>query len=336
MKQFLRSIQVPSWGIIIIAVLLTAAALTADAQQPKKVTQIGTLDLGSGPARADLWNAFHKELRNLGYIEGRNVAIERRWADGKADRLPALAADLFKLKVDVIAAAGSVAALAAARATTTTPVVFMIVAGDPVKIGLVSSFRRPGANVTGGTSLSSELSAKRLELLREIMPRLHRVAVLWEKASPSAEETVREVEAAGRALGIGVQAFGVSSVRELENTFTTMKGADVSAIVVASGAMFFTERRLLADLSLKHRLPAAFSVIEYAETGGLLTYGPDLKDGFRRAAAHVDKILKGTKPADLPVERPTKFELVINRKTAKALGLTIPRSMLLRADQVIE
>jgi putative ABC transport system substrate-binding protein len=315
---------------------LLTAPLATEAQQAGKVARVGTLDYGAAQARAHLWEAFGKGLREFGYVEGQNVVFERRWADGKAERLSGLAADLVRVKVDIIVVAGTPAALAIARATATIPIVITTGAADPVTAGLISSFGRPGTNVTGVTTLGTDLIGKRLEMLREAVPRIQRVALLWDTTNRAGGATVQETEVAARSLGVPVRAFGVRGVRDFKSAFASITSARAGALIVGSSAMFFSERRLLADLSLQHRLPTTFAQREYVEAGGLLAYGPNLKAGFHRSATYVDRILKGAKPADLPVERPTTFELVINLKTAKVLGLTIPQSLLVRADEVIQ
>ena len=306
------------------------------AQTTASTYRVGTIDYGARPERAVLWDAFFQTLRDLGYIEGKNVIFEQRWAEGKNERLAGLAADLVKQNVTIIAAAGTPATVAAAHASETIPMVFANLAGDPVALRLVTSFARPNKNITGNTSLSSDLTGKRLELLREAIPSLRRAAMLWDKASPAAEASVREMEAAAKTLGLDFRAFVVSDTRDFEGAFAGIAKARAQALVVASGGLFFTERIRLAELALKHQLPTIFSVGDYADAGGLFAYGPDLKDGMRRAAIYVDRILKGAKPSELPIERPTKFELVINLKTARTLRLKIQQSLLVRADKVIE
>jgi len=313
---------------------LLAAPLAAGAQQaPGKIPLIGLLDLSApDAARLNWWNAFRQALRELGYVESQGIRFEARWAQGRLDRLPDLAAELVRLRVDVIVTGGGEAARAAKQATATVPIV-MATGGDPVKLGVVESLARPGGNVTGVSSLSSQLIAKRVELLRALVPKDSRVAILWDE-TPNSRMSVQELEAAARALGIGVHPVGVRGRNDFARAFSEAAG-DRALIVVASPFMF-TERKRIADLALKHRLPTAVGGREYAEAGGLFSYSVNYPDLFRRAACYVDKILRGAKPADLPVEQPTKFELVINLKTAKALGLTIPPSLLQRADQVIE
>ena len=318
---------------------LLAAPLAAEAQQAAKVPRIGYLSAATLAANPRLPEAFRQGLRDLGYVEGRNVVIEYRDAEGKLERLPALAAELVALKVDVIvAAAGTPPALAAQQATGILPIVFIGV-GEPETSGLVTSLARPGGNVTGLSMLASELVGKCLERLKQAVPGASRVAFLWQPGAMG-ERTERDLlkaaEVAARALGVQLQVVGARGPADIDRAFSDMTRARVSALTVLSTSMFSSERRRLLDLAAKNRLPTVFPWREYVDAGGLMSYGPDLTDMFRRAATYVDKILKGTKPGDLPVEQPTKFELVINLKTAKALGLTIPQSLLLRADQVIE
>jgi len=263
-------------------------------------------------------------LRELGYLEGQAVAFEPQWGNGHVDRLPGLAAELISAKVAIIVTGGSEAALAAKRATSAIPIV-MATGADPVGLGLVESLARPGGNVTGVTSIQTEVSAKRLELLKQLVPRASRVAILWDADNHASALIVRDTEAGARPLGISLQSAGVRSPKDVD-----------TAVILVSGPALMSDRRRIADLAVGHRLPMIVGSREYAEAGGLLSYGTDYPDLFRRAAAYVDKILKGAKPADLPIEQPTKFELVINLKTAKALGLTIPRALLLRADDVIQ
>jgi putative ABC transport system substrate-binding protein len=311
--------------------------VAAEAQQAAKVARIGILaqNLASAP---HLTEAIHQGLRDLGYVEGRNVVIERRDAEGKFERLPALAAELVALKVDVIVAPSTVAALATKQATRTVPIVFAG-AADPVTDGLVTSLARPGGNVTGLSVLAPELAGKRLELLKQAVPGVSRVAFLWQPGG-SGERTeknlLKEAEVAGRALGVQLQFVEARGPADLDRAFSDMTKARADALVVLGSPMLLNERRRLADLAAKNRLPAVYYSRVYVDAGGLMSYGPDFPALLRRAATYVDKILKGAKPADLPVEQPTKFELVINLKTAKALGLTIPQSVLWRADHVVE
>jgi putative ABC transport system substrate-binding protein len=320
---------------------LVAAPFAAEAQQVAKIARIGYLatNLEAGASSQPLREAFRQGLRDLGYVEGRNVVIEYRDAEGKLERLPALAAELVALKVDVIVAAvGTLAALAAKQATRTLPIVF-IGAGEPVTSGLVTSLARPGGNVTGLSLLFPELVGKCLELLTQAVPGVTRVAVLWHPGGAGErtdKDNLKAAEAAGRALGVRLQYLEARGPADIDRAFSDMNRARAGALTVLSTPMFGSERRRLVDLAAKNRLPAVYQFREYVDAGALMSYGPNLADLVRRAATYVDKILKGTKPGDLPVEQPTKFEFVINLKTAKALGLTIPQSVLGRADQVIE
>ena len=272
------------------------------------------------------------------YVDGRSVVIEYRDAEGKYDRLPARAAELVALKVDVIVAADTPAALAAKQATRTLPIVF-IGAGDPVTIGLVTSLARPGGNVTGLSLLAPELVGKRLELLKQAVPGVGRVAALWQPGfvgERTEKDMLKEVEVTARALGVRLQFVEARGPADFDRAFSDMTRARADALTVLGSAMFANERRRVVDLAAKNRLPGVYGFREYVDAGGLMAYGPNVADLFQRAATYADKILKGAKPGDLPVEQPTKFELVLNLKTAKALGLTIPQSVLVRADQVIE
>jgi len=329
-------------GVAVIAILalsLLAAPLAAEAQQAAKVARIGYLspNLATSP---HLREAFREGLRDLGYVEGRNLVIEYRDAEGKVERLPALAAELVALKVDVIVAEGgnTRVPLAATQATRTLPIVFAS-AADPVGSGLVTSLARPGGNVTGLSSLAPELVGKCLEQLKQAVPGVSRVAVLWQPGGfgeRTEKDMLKEAEVAARALGVRLQFVEARGPEDFDRTFSDMTRARAGALTVLGSAMFFNERRRLVDLAAKNRLPAVYAQREFVDAGGLMSYGPDLADLLRRAATYVDKILKGTKSGDLPIEQPKKFELVINLKTAKALGLTIPQSVLGRVDEVIQ
>ncbi len=323
-----------------IAVLSGAAVawpLGGSAQQAAKIARIGYLT-GNLAANPHTREAFLQGLRDLGYIEDRNLEIEYRDVEGKYERLPALAAELVALKVDVILAAGTPQPLAAKQATRTIPIVFAG-AADPVGSGLVTSLARPGGNVTGLSLLSPELVGKCLELLKQAVPGVSRVAVLWQPGG-SGERTEKDMlkgaEVAGRALGVRLQFVEARGPADFDRAFSDMTRARAGALTVLASNMILGERRRLANLAAKNRLAAVYPLREFVDAGGLMAYGPDLVDVFRRAATYVDKILKGAKPADLPVEQPTRFELVINLKTAKALGLQIPPTLLTRADEVIE
>jgi len=316
---------------------LLAAPLAAEAQQAAKVPRIGylSINLTGGPHMTE---GFRQGLHDLGYVEGRNVVIEFRDAEGKFERLPALAAELVVLKVDVIVVGGTVAALAAKRATRTLPIVF-VSAVDPVTDGLVASLARPGGNVTGLATLAPELVGKRLEQLKQVVPGVSQVAVLWQPGAlgERTEKDLREeAENAARALGVRLQFVEAQGPDDFDRAFSDMTRARAGALTVLGSSMLINERRRLVNLAAKNRLPAVYGLREYVDAGGLMSYGPNNVDLLRRAATYVDKILKGAKPGDLSVEQPTKFELVINLKTAKALGLTIPQSVLARANEVIQ
>ena len=317
-----------------------AAPRAAKAQQPAKVARIGFLVTGSigSPEVALSLDAFRQGLRERAYLEGQNFILETRGADGKIERLSGLANELVHLKVDIIFAVATPAARAAQRATATIPIVVMSM-GDPVGDGLVASLARPGGNITGSTFLGPALTPKRLELLKETLPTISRVAALWHPGAfgeRATRDMLRETETASQTLGVKLHLVGVRGPDELDRAFSTMTREHAEALLVFPSTMLFNERRRIVDLAARHRLPSMTNAREFVILGGLISYGANLVDLARRAAASVDKILKGAKPADLPVEQPEKFELVINMKTAKALGLTIPRSLLLRADQVIE
>jgi putative ABC transport system substrate-binding protein len=322
---------------VLALLALGAAPLAAEAQQVAKIPRIGFLavDLANNPRAVE---AFRQGLRDLGYVEGRNVVIEYRDAEGTFERLPALAAELVAVKVDVIYAPTVAASLAAKQATKTLPVVFTGVS-DPVMDGLVASLARPGGNVTGLSNLAPELVGKRLGLLKEAVPGVSRVAALWQPGG-GGERTDKDmrkgVEVAARALGVQLQFVEARGPADLDRAFSDMTRARVEALMVLPYIVFFYERTRLVDLAARNRLPAVYSARQFVDAGGLMAYGANLADLSRRAATYVDKILKGAKPGDLPVEQPTTFELVINLKTANALGITIPQSVLLRADKVIE
>ena len=323
-----------------LAGALLTAPLAAEAQQAGKVARIGYLVTGSleSPEMRARLDAFRQGLRERGHVEGQNIVIEYRAADGKIERLPSLATELARLKVDLIVAVATPAARAAQQATTTIPVV-AVAMGDPVRDGLVASLARPGGNITGSTFLGPELVPKRLELLKEALPKVSRVAGLWHPGAfgeGTSQDMLKGTEAAARALGVHLQLVEVRRPDELDRAFSTMTRERSDALIVFPSSMLFSERRRIVALVAKSRLPSMFNNRESVELGGLISYGTNLTDLNRRAATYVDKILKGAKPADLPVEQPTKFELVINLKTAKALGLKIPQSLLRRAGEVIQ
>jgi putative ABC transport system substrate-binding protein len=317
--------------IVVLALSLLAVPLLASAQEPGKKPHIGYLVSRAAPGPND--EAFRQGLRALGYLEGQNVAMEWRWAGGNPDRLPGLAADLVRRRVDLIVAGGTQAVRAATQATRTTPIV-VAAAEDLVESGFVASLAHPGGNLTGLTLLSAELAGKRLELLKEALPGVSRVAVLWDATSTSAE--VRTTEAAARSLGLQLHLLEVRGPSEFSRAIEAAIRGHADALTVLTSSFLTTNRKPLLDLTAKSRLPTMYSFREYVVEGGLLSYGPSIPDLYRRAASYVDKILKGASPGDLPIEQPTTYELVINLKTAKALGLTIPQSVLLRADEVIQ
>ena len=327
-------------GVMGFVLGILLAPLAVDAQPPGRVHRIGFLTLTSppppsGPLLATI-EAFHEGLREHGWVESQNIVIERRYAEGKFDRLPDLAAELVRLKVDVIVAVAAASARAAKQATTTIPII-MVSAGDPVGTGLVGSLSRPGRNITGTAfDATPEITAKQLQLLMEVVPRGARVGVLWNPTSAFFASYWKELQVAARALGVRLQSLEVQAPNELESAFGAMTRERADALIVLSDSFATFHRGRIADLAAKSRLPAMYGHRQYAEAGGLMSYGPELPHLFRRAATYVDKILKGAKPGDLPVEQPTKFELLVNLKTAKALGLTIPQSVLIRADHVLQ
>ena len=313
---------------------LLSAPLAAAAQQAGKVHRIGFL--WDTPA---VWphalEGFRQGLRDLGWVEGQNIVVEYRWTEGRFDRLPALVEELVRLKVDLIVAPTSIYTGAAKRATSTIPIVFASHA-DPIGSGHVASLARPGGNATGLTIVMSETMAKSLELLKGTVPGLTRVAVIWDPATPSHLPGLKALEATGRALGLRLHSLAVRSATGFDSAFSAIVQERAGAVLVLSTPLFMGGAQRLAELALTHKLPTMFGPREHVEVGGLMSYSPDRADLYRRAAIYVDKILRGANPADLPVQQATRFELVINLKTAKALGLTIPQSMLLRADQIIE
>jgi putative ABC transport system substrate-binding protein len=320
-----------------IRLLGSAAAiwpLAARAQQPAKLPTIGFLGANTPSAESQWLAAFVQRVRELGWIEGRTVAIEYRWAGGRAERAAEIAAEFVRLKVDVIVTSGTASVIAAKEATSAIPIVFAS-AGDPVGTGLVASLARPGGNVTGSSQQQTDLGGKRLELLREIIPRLRRLAILANVASPNAVLDMREMQAAASTLGLEVIPFDIRRAEDIAPGFEALKGR-AEALYVASNPLVFTNRARIHTLAMGARLPTIYDFREYVEAGGLISYGANMPDLFRRAADYVDKILRGAKAGDIPVEQPTRFDLIINLTTAKALGLTIPESFLLRADEVIE
>ncbi len=318
--------------------VILAAPLAVEPQQATKVPRVGFLSANSpfDPQFKPYLDAIRQGLREVGYVEGQSIAIEYRWAEGKYQWLPDLAAELVRLKVDVIVAAGGVPVAQAARQATQAIPIIIVGPADPVAAGLVSSLSRPGGNITGLATITDELVGKELDLLRELAPKVSRVAVLWNPANPGNAPQLRKAELAARALEVRLRPLEAEDPGAIDLAFTAMTKERVGALLVLGDTMFITQRERIADLAAKSRLPAVYGNRLHAEAGGLMAYGANLLDMSRRVASYVDKVLKGAKPADLPVEQPTKFELVINLKTAKALGLTIPRSLLLRADEVIQ
>jgi putative ABC transport system substrate-binding protein len=322
------------WLLILVAAMLVTVAVVAEAQQPKKIPRIGVLSLANGPAWQE--KEFLQGLRDLGYVEGQNIIMEYRWAGGKVDRLPALADELVQLKVDIIAVRTTPVVQAAKKATTTIPIL-MLSAADPVGMGFVASLAQPGGNITGMSSMMPELAGKRLELLREVLPKLSRVAFLAFGVDPAHKLFVKEAHDAAARAGIKFQPSVIAATDEIESAFSAMIKDRAGALIVQP--LFINnlgQGQRIAKLAVKHRLPTVSDGIPFAEEGGLMFYGPNQKLLYRRAAVFVDKILKGTKPADLPVEQPMKFEFEINLKTAKQIGITIPQSVLFRADRVIK
>jgi putative tryptophan/tyrosine transport system substrate-binding protein len=321
--------------ITLLGGALAAWPRAGRAQQAAKIYRIGFLGNSTAALEANLVGPFREGLRDLGYVEGQNILIEYRWAEGQYERFPALTAELIALKVDVIVTAGTPASLAVKKAATSIPLV-MVAVGDPVATGLVASLGRPGGNITGLTSISSEMEGKRLELLREVVPKLSHIAVLWNAASPIMVIDERETQAAAQVLGMKMLSLGVRTGEEIEDALTTIVRERPGALLVLADRLFLHHRTRIMDFAAQHRLPGVHAYRELVEAGGLMSYGPSYADMHRRAASYVDRILKGSKPADLPVQAPVKFELVINLKAAHALGLAIPPMLLGRADEVIE
>ena len=320
-----------------LSAMLFALCFSAEAQQPKKVPRVGYLSNGDPATESTRSEGIRLALRERGHIEGQNIAIEYRYTKGKRDRLPELLAELVRLKVDIILVSGDIPVRAAKNATKTIPIVMLGTGSDPVEAGHVESLARPGGNVTGVTILSRELGGKRLELLKEAVPKVARVAVLYDPALPPSVLEVKEVlPVAARALRLTLQPWEVRSADDFDRVFAAMGKQRPDGLYVSGGPLMVANRKRIADFALKSRLPSMYGSREAVDVGGLMSYGADQADSYRRVAYFVDRILKGAKPADLPVEQPTKFELVINLKTAKQIGLTIPQSMLYRADRVIK
>ena len=318
-----------------LCTVLFALGLPSEAPQQEKVAKIGELLFRSGPGLGPGRTAFRQRLRELGYVEGKSIVYQTRSAGGRVDRFPALAEDLVSLKVDVLFASSTNEARTFKNATSTIPIVFHV-ASDPVADGLVDSLARPGGNITGVTTIATALAGKRLEVLKETVPKLSRVAVLWDPRGESSTQQWKESQLGARELRLQLHSMEVSSPDKFEEAFRGAAKAHIEAISVSPGSLNTANPKLIGDLAAKYQLPAIFDRDDYIASGGLMSYGPNRSEGYRRAATYVDKILKGTKPAELPVEQPTKFEFVINLKAAKQIGLTIPPNVLARADKVIK
>jgi putative ABC transport system substrate-binding protein len=316
-----------------LSAMLFALCFSVEAQ-PKKIPRIGFLGGSSASAYSSFLDAFRQSLRDLGYDEGQNIAIDYRYGEGKRDRLPGLSADLVRLKVDVIVVSGALAISALKNATKTIPIV-MTTVEDPVAQGFVASLARPGGNITGLTNLAPELSGKRLELLKETVSKISRVAVLWDPSTPGSVVTFKETQVVAPALSIQLQSLEVRNSNDFERAFRAASTDRAGALIVLQSLLTNAHRQRIVDLALNNQLPAMYTQTEYVEVGGLMSYAPSYTDIYRRAATYVDKILKGIKPADLPVEQPMKFEFIINLKTAEQIGLTIPPNVLARANRVI-
>jgi putative tryptophan/tyrosine transport system substrate-binding protein len=317
-----------------MVVALAVCGARAAAQQPTKISRIGRLAIASQSAESARIEAFRNGMRDLGYVEGKNIVVEWRFADGKLDRLPAQAAELVRLKLEIIVSAGSTPTRASRAATSTIPIV-MCNDNDPVGDGFVASLAHPGGNISGLSNFAPELSGKRLEILREVIPKLSRVAVIGTSTNPAYAQVIKEVELAAKALGVKLQNLDVLDSKDIESAFRAASKGRADGVLVLASATFVPQRVQLAQLAAKHRLPVIYSNSQYVEAGGLIFYGANVLDLDRRAATYVDKILKGTKPADLPIEQPRKFEFIINLKEAKQIGLTIAPNVLARADRVI-
>ncbi len=322
--------------IVLLAVAVHVVSFAGETQQVN-ASRIGFLSASSlsEPRIERYYQAFRRGLSELGYVEGRNVVIESRWAEGKYDRLPGHVAELVRLKVDVIVTYGAPAGQAAKQATSTIPIVVAVI-NDLVASGFVTSLARPGGNITGLSMMAPELVSKQLEILKEVVPKVSRVALLMNPASGASAAQVQHAQEAARALGIRLQPMEVRAPAEIENAFAAMTTERAGAIIVLQDSMLLDNRKRIAELAARRGLPTVSALIDHAEAGGLIAYGPSVSDMFRRAATYVDKILKGAKPADLPVEQPTKFELIVNVRAAKSLKLVIPPSLRARADQVID
>jgi len=322
--------------LAIVSGSMFAAPLVAEGQQARTPPKIGFVEAGASSVNRHFADAFRRGLKELGYVEGQSIVIEERWAEGRTDSFPVLLAELLRLKIDVIVQASTVGAMAAKQATTTVPIVFVGVS-DPIGTGLVASLARPGGNLTGLSLAWPEgLAGKWAELLKETTPSVSHAALLFNPLGASMTPWVKETQAAAAGLGVRLQEFAVRDAKDIEGAFAGMARAQLGALIVITDPLTLRHRARVVQLAARYRLPAVYSFGEFARAGGLLAYGPSVAEMFHRAAAYVDKILKGAKPADLPIEQPTKFELVINIKTARALGLTIPQSVLVRADEIIQ
>ena len=319
---------------ILVAAMMLAVAVLAQAQQPAGMPRIGILIATAASSVSARVETFRQRLRELGYIEGKNIVIEYRYAEGKVEGLPQLAADLVNLKVDIIVTAGP-ATLAAKKATSTIPIVFTA-ANDPLGTGVVFSLARPGGNITGLSVMAPDLDGKRLELLKEAFPRISRVAFLWQPTGSRGKLALSEMEAPAKALGVKLQALEVRGIDDFDRAFTRAKRDGVQALITAQNPLITAHQRLVLDFAVKNRLPAMYPASEFVESGGLMSYAPNYSDLYRRAADFVDKILKGTKPGDIPIEQPTKFEFVVNLKAALQIGVTVSSNVLARADKVIK
>jgi len=322
------------WFVARLSLAVLAAPIVVEAQQPREMARVGFLFYGSTGPSPEV-DAFRRGLNELGYVEGQNIVIEYRFASGRAERLPALAAELARLRPSAIVAPGTPASMAAKEATDAIPIVFAGVA-DAVGAGLIANLARPTTNITGLTSISSQLGGKRLELLKTVVPKASRVAVLYNPADPANVLALKNLQESAAALGVALQRVEARRPGDFEGAFVAMKRERAHALFGAAGLLTTGHRKAVVDLAARTRIPAMWGERQFVEVGGLMSYAADFYDQIRRSAAYVDKILKGAKPADLPVEQPTKYELVINLKTAKVLGLTIPPSLLVRADQILE
>jgi putative tryptophan/tyrosine transport system substrate-binding protein len=319
-----------------LSVILSALCFSAEAQQQAKILKVGWLESGTTDRGSRLGEIFLRRLSELGFVEGKNIAFEYRSADNQLDKLPALAGELVRLNVDVLLTTATPATIAAKNATRTIPIVFMQLAVDPVTAGFVDSLARPGGNITGLTNIAAELAGKRLEILKETVPTLSRVALMWEPKNAGSAQTWKESQLPAKELGLQLYSMEVSSVDQFEGAFKDAIKARSTALAVTPMVLAANHRKEIVELAAKSRLPAIYYRESFVESGGLMSYGADLADHFRRAADFIEKILKGTKPADLPVEQPKKFEFIINLKAAKQIGLTISPNLLARADRVIK